>query len=168
MSAQVRQITNVLLRAAADLGHGGALSEYRIDAENGTYRVTMKISRNFPSPGESTFKRSELAEILIRDNRRVERFLGKLSEEFDVFALGGLEPSHPFLHPTFYSFSFQDSSGAAHSFQYSIECSRHLDKRYERLIRTFDGFFESKRIFDKFYAQEQPGESEQKSWWKFW
>ena len=98
----------------------------------------------------------------------MEMFLEKLSEKFDVFALGDLKPRYPFLHPTFYSFSFQDSSGAVHSFDYSIECSRHLDEKYKQLVQTFDSFFERKRISDKFSEQGERGKSDSKSRWKFW
>ena len=168
MNKPERQITNVLLRASADLGHGGAAYEYRIDADGANYLVMLKISRSFPTPGERSFQPSELVEILTKDNRQVEMFLEKLSERFNVFALGDLKPRHPFLHPTFYSFCFQDSSGADHSFDYSIECSEHLDEKYRQLVQTFDSFFERKRIFDKFFEQGERGKSDSKGWWKFW
>lgn len=92
-----------------------------------------------------------MTETLSKDQLRVEEFLGKLSTEFNVYEMVDLKPSYPFLHPTFYSFSFRDSAGKSHSFEYQLECSNHVDEKYKGLIREFDGFFESERVFDKFF-----------------
>lgn len=75
----------------------------------------------------------------------MEEFLRRLSEEFNVYELSDLKSPYPFLHPTFYSFSFRDGAGGSHSFEYRIECSNHLDERYERLIHEFHSFFEPGR-----------------------
>ncbi len=120
-------------------------------------------------PGESSFKPSEMTEVLRKDNQQVEKFLSKLLLKYAVFELTDLSPPHPFLHPTFYSFKFRDSSGASHSFDYGIECSRHLNDKYKGLVQAFESFFESRRISDKFYEQETAEKSRAKErWWKFW
>ena len=176
MSELLHQITNVQLRVAADLGHGGPSSEYRIDSDKGGYTVTLRISRPFlgpgrsplpppqppsrsprplPAPSETAFQPSHLTEVLVKDHRQVEEFLRKLSTEFNVYELADLEPPYPFLHPTFYSFIFRDSAGRSHSFEYRIECSNHLDERYKGLIQEFHIFFESERVFNKFFESER-------------
>ncbi|HYE15653.1 MAG TPA: hypothetical protein VD968_14510 [Pyrinomonadaceae bacterium] len=151
MSEQTSRITHALMRVAADLGHGGPLSEYKIDSGEGGYGVTLAISKPFPSPGQNRFRSPSMTETLAKGRREVEEFLEKLSAEFNVFRLADLEPKYPFLHPTFYSFCFQDSAGEGHAFEYRIECSSHLDERYEALVREFESFFESRRVFDKFF-----------------
>lgn len=174
MSELLHRITNVLLRVAVDLGHGGHLSEYRIDAGKDGYGVTLRISRPSSRPGaphplppqppsstprevlkESHSNPAQLIETLGKDLRQVEEFLGKLSTEFSVYELIDLKSPYPFLHPTFYSFSFLNSAGECHSFKYQIECSNHLDERYKRLIQEFDRFFESGRVFDKFFESQR-------------
>jgi hypothetical protein len=176
MSELSHRITNVLLSVAADLGHGGPLSEYRIDAETDGYTVMLRISRPFLGPGrsllppplppsrsprllpaseENHFKASHMTEVLVKDHQQVEEFLRKLSVEFNVYELADLKPSYPFLHPTFYSFSFVDSAGESHSFKYQIECSNHLDEKYKGLVQEFDSFFESGRVFNKFFESQR-------------
>lgn len=178
MSESPRQITSVRLSVAADLGHGGPLSEYRVEAGEAGYTVTLRISsltprpggraappprppspspRPLPPPAEDYDAPTHLTEVLAKGRQEVEEFLGKLSAEFDVYGMGDLKPLYPFLHPTFYSFSFRDSAGGAHSFEYQIECSNHLDERYGRLVREFDSFFESRRVFDKFFESRRRG-----------
>lgn len=151
MSESARRITNALLRVASDIGHGGSIAEYRIDSHGDVYTATLKISRPHPAPGESRFRPSEMTEVLAKDNQQAAEFLRKLSAEFNVYELADLKSPYPFLHPTFYSFSFRDSSGGGHSFDYQIECSNHLDGKYRELVQEFDNFFESRRVFDKFY-----------------
>lgn len=85
----------------------------------------------------------------------MEEFLRRLSAEFDVYALADLKWPYPFLHPTFYSFSFRDAAGASHGFEYRIECLNHLDERYQRLVQEFEGFFESRRVFAKFFESRR-------------
>ncbi len=53
MAELSEQITNVLLRVAADLGHGGHLSEYRIDSDKDGCMVKVSISSPFMGPGRS-------------------------------------------------------------------------------------------------------------------
>lgn len=172
----MHQITNVLLRVVADAGHGGPVFEYRIDSDKDGYAVTLRISslvagpgRNPspppappsrspltpPAPVEHHFEPSHLTEVLSKDRQQVEEFLGRLSAEFNVYELTGMKSPYPFLHPTFYSFSFRDSAGASHSFEYQIECSNHLDEKYRRLIQEFESFFESRRVFDKFFESQR-------------
>lgn len=136
------------MRAAVDIGHGGPFSEYKVDSERGVYAVTLRISGTPRGPGAS---RTQLTEVLTKDGRQVEEFLGRLSAEFDVYGLTDLKSPYPFLHPTFYTFAFQDSAGAGHGFEYQIECANHLDERYEGLVRAFELFFESERVFAKFF-----------------
>lgn len=176
VSASTHQITGVLLRVAADLGHGGALSEYRIDSGKDGYAVTLRISRPLPGPGGSPlpppsppsrsprtppapaaghFDPTHMTEVLVKDHRQVEEFLRKLSAEFNVYELADLKSPYPFLHPTFYSFSFRDSAGRSHGFEYQIECSNHLDEKYRGLVQEFDSFFESRRVFDKFFESRR-------------
>lgn len=155
MSDVSPQITAALMSVAADIGHGGPFSEYRINQERGVYAVTLRISGTPRAPGAS---RSQLAEALTKDGPQVEEFLRSLAAEFNVYGLTDLKWSYPFLHPTFYTFAFQDSAGAGHGFEYQIECANHLDERYERLVRAFEGFFESERAFAKFFgSQRQEG-----------
>lgn len=174
MSESPHRITNVLLRVAADLGHGGHVSEYRIDSVEDGYRVTLWIAgaftgpdmrppplppspstRPLPLPPESESAPPHMTEVLAKERQQVEEFLRKLSAEFNVYELGDLKPRHPFLHPTFYSFSFLDSAGRSHSFEYQIECSSHLDEKYKRLLEEFDGFFEGGRVFNKFFESRR-------------
>ena len=157
------------MRVATDLGHGGHLSEYRIDLDKEGYTVTLSISGSLTNLGgnplatpqspshlthqpfkESYAKPLRSTEVITKNNQQVKEFLRKLSNEFNVFALADLKSQYPFLHPTFYSFSFRDSEGKCHNFEYQIECSNHLDKKYERLVREFDAFFESRRVFNIF------------------
>ncbi len=148
MSDVSTQIISAVMRVSADIGHGGPVSEYKIDSERGVYAVTLRISGTPRAPGASW---SQLTEALTKDRRQVEEFLRRLSADFGVYELTDLKWSYPFLHPTFYTFAFQDSAGAGHSFEYQIECANHLDERYERLIRAFESFFESERVFAKFF-----------------
>ncbi len=169
-------ITNVLLHVSVDPGHGGPLSEYRIDSEEDGYTVTLRISRPFlgpgrsplpppiprsqsprplPASGEHHFKPSHMTEVLVKDHQQVKEFLRKLSTEFNVYQLTDLKSPYPFLHPTLYSFSFRDSAGKSHSFTYQIECSNHLDEKYKGLIQEFDSFFESGRVFNTFFESQR-------------
>ena len=164
MSESSRHITDVLLRVSADPGHGGPYSEYKIDSGAGGYTVTLRISRLVPRPTPPGSPRppaasvsrqpepSHLTEVLVKERRQVEEFMDRLSTEFNVYELTDLSPAHPFLHPTFYSFSFRDSAGRSHGFEYHIECSNHLDEKYRRLVEEFQNFFESARVFDKFFG----------------
>jgi hypothetical protein len=97
-----------------------------------------------------------MTEVLAKDNRQAAEFLRKLSAELNVYELADLKSPYPFLHPTFYAFSFRDSAGGGHSFDYQIECSNHLDEKYRELVQEFDNFFESRRVFDKFYESGRP------------
>lgn len=176
MTESPHQITNALLRVAADIGHNGLLSEYRIDSDEDGYQVTLTISKPFaglgsspltpptpPSPSPRPLSVSEgehvkpphLSEVLVKEQQQVEEFLRKLSTDFNVYELADLKSPYPFLHPTFYSFSFRDSAGQSHSFEYQTECSNHLDEKYERLVQEFDSFFESRRVLDKFYEGQR-------------
>ena len=133
----------MLLRAARDLGHGGTASEYRIEPDGDDYQVTVTVSNPFPAPGATSFQPTAQAQALSKDTPQVEQFLRQLSTEFNVFELSDLKPSYPFLHPTFYTFSFQDAAGRQHSFRYDIEGSHHLDASYQGLVEAFHSFFES-------------------------
>jgi hypothetical protein len=175
MSERSHHITHVLLRVAADLGHNGLLSEYRIDSDNDGYTVALRISKpciglgSSPVPppppsqpprpllayGKDRFEPGHRTEVLVKDHQQVEEFLRRLSTEFNVYELADLKPSYPFLHPTFYSFSFRDSAGKSHSFTYAIECAHHLDEQYKELIQEFDSFFESSRVFDAFFKSQR-------------
>ena len=181
MSELSSQITEVVLRASIDPGHAGLFSEYRIDSDTDVYRVTLSISRPLdgfdssplppptppstlppserprplPASVEAHWRPSHLTEILVKERREVDEFLGRLATKFDVYQLGDLKSPYPFLHPTFYSFSFRDSAGRSHGFEYQIECSNHLDEKYEGLVREFDSFFESARVFGKFFESRR-------------
>lgn len=98
-----------------------------------------------------------MTEVLAKDGRQVEEFLVRLTDEFGVYELTDLKSPYPFLHPTLYSFSFRDSAGEAHGFEYQIECSNHLDDNYRSLIEEFESFFESRRVFAKFFQSPRPG-----------
>ena len=148
MSGASRHITSALMRVAADIGHGGPFSEYRIDSGRSVHEVTLRISGTPQAPGVGG---SQLTEVLTKDGRQVEEFLRRLSAEFNVYGLTDLKSPYPFLHPTFYTFAFQDSGGAGHGFEYQIECASHLDRRYEGLVRAFESFFESERVFARFF-----------------
>ncbi len=176
MSEITNPITRVRLSAVADLGHGGPLSEYRIDPNGEGYTVTLRISLLSSRPGEmppppqppsasprllspigkTPFNSSQITETLMKERQQVEEFLRKLSAEFNVFELTDLKFPF-FLHPTTYSFSFQDAAGRSHSFEYRIECSSHLDERYRVLVEEFESFFESRRVFEKFYESRRNG-----------
>lgn len=172
------KITHVLMRVATDIGHGGPISEYRIEPDEDGYAVTLRISKPFggtvagrtpqpqppsrsprepPASGGAQLGPQHVTEVLPKGRGQVEEFLRKLAAEFDVYGLSDLRPQHPFLHPTFYSFSFRDSDGGSHGFEYQIECSNHPDERYKRLVREFDSFFESGRVFDKFFESVRRG-----------
>lgn len=170
MNESPHQITNVLLRVSADPGHGGPFSEFKIDIDKDGYAVTLRISKTSPGPSHNPlpqppapsprwlttsrghhFKPSHITEVLVKDRQQVEEFLRKLSTEFNVYELGGLKSPYPFLHPTFYSFNFRDSAGKSHSFEYQIECFNHLDEKYQGLVKEFDSFFESERVFSKYF-----------------
>jgi len=139
------QITHVLLHVSQDLGHGGSASTYRIEPDGDGYQVTLSVSRPFPARGERASQPSAKTQALVKDKEQVEQFLHWLSTEFNVFELGDLKSPYPFLHPTFYSFSFRDAAGRDHSFSYQIECLNHLDARYQGLIEAFHSFFESRK-----------------------
>lgn len=44
------RITNVLLRVVADPGHGGPVSEYRVEGDGAGHTVTLRISEAFRPP----------------------------------------------------------------------------------------------------------------------
>lgn len=166
MSEVSQRITDVLLLVSTDPGHGGPFSEYKIDSADDRYTVTLTIFRLFPtlgSPGlpappafgKPQLERSQLTEVLEKEDWQVKEFLNKLSTDFNVYKLVDLKPQYPFLHPTFYSFRFRDSEDKQHCFKYHIECSNHLDETYERLIQEFDSFFESRRIFNTFFERQR-------------
>lgn len=176
MSEPVHQLTSVLLRVVADPGHNGPLSEYRIDPDQDGHRVTLRISRIAPGlerspvpppvapPGSprslpiaegNQLRTSSITETLAKDQQQVEIFLAKLASEFHVYELTDLSWSYPFLHPIFYTFSCQDSAGQSHRFEYQIEGSNHLDERYQRVIEEFSRFFESERVFSRFFASQR-------------
>jgi hypothetical protein len=185
MSAEKRQITHASMSVSHDPGHGGDSYQYRIDANGENHKVTLTITgsyfpRHKPLPrfGEDIPMPPRMEEILVKEKHQVEEFLRKLSEEFGVFELTDLKTMH-WLHPSYYSFGFQDSSGAEHVFSYMIDCSHHIDERYKRVVEAFDVFFEVERISRKFYEQvEKPKEQKwlerkkqeraKKRWWKFW
>ena len=141
MNPDIR-IISVLLRITSDFGHGGTASDYRIDADGKGYKVTRQLSRSFPSPGERVFTPYARTTAIKKSKRQVEEFLGRLAQEFNVFALSDLQSPHPYLHPTFYSFGFRDAAGREHGFRYKIEGSHHLDSRYQELVEAFRSFFE--------------------------
>lgn len=191
MCAEKRRITLASLSASHDPGHGGSYYTYRIDPDGENYKVTLTITVSYfprylpyPRPGVDLYEPPRMEEILVKEKHQVEEFLRKLSEEFGVFELTDLETMH-WLHPTYYSFGFQDSSGTkAHVFSYRIDGSHHIDERYKRLVEAFDDFFERERISRKFYEQivrpeeqkwlelkEQERKKQKratKRWWKFW
>ena len=147
MHEQDARITHVRLYASHDIGHGGATYDYSIEADaedTEGYKVTLTVSRLSPAPGERSFQPSRVTEVLRKDQPQVEAFLRRLSDEFQVFELTDLKSPYPFLHPTFYSFSFGDSAGRTHSFNYQIEAV-HLDARYQALVAAFHSFFESEQ-----------------------
>ena len=187
MSELAHSITYAQLRVAADLGHGGPSSEYKIVLDGDSHTVSLTISKPFPGPGEGAlppppppsptpqprpasgapvYQPSYMTEVLVKDKQQVEEFLNKLITQFNVYELSDLAPPYPFLHPTFYSFSFRDSAGRSHSFDYRIECLTHLDERYRKLVEEFESFFESRRVFDKFYASQRDRTRASKPWWK--
>jgi hypothetical protein len=170
------EISMVLLRVSVDPGHNGPFCEYKIDSDPTGFRVTLRISRLVQAPGkhpvppprppsptplplpvpeEYSFRPSGLTEVLTKDQRQVRAFLERLTTEFRVYELTDRESPYPFLHPTFYTFSFGDAVGTNHSFTYRIEAAKHVDARYRRLIEAFDSFFESRRVFDAFWRSEQ-------------
>lgn len=176
MSEQNHQITRVVLRVVADPGHNGPLSEYRIDPDPAGYTVTLRISRIVPglernpvpppiaSPRwprsrqaaeGNQLRTSSITETLAKAPQQVETFLQKLVTELHVYELTDLKWSYPFLHPIFYTFSCQDSDGQSHGFEYQIEGSNHLDERYQRLIAEFNSFFESERVFKRFFESQR-------------
>lgn len=176
MSETAHDIISVRLRVSVDPGHGGPFYEYQIDSDPAGYSVTLRISRLVHDPGSSSvppprppspsllplptpqtnpWRSSGLTEVIKKDQRQVRAFLEQLSTEFNVYALTDRESPYPFLHPTFYTFSFQDTVGRSHSFSYRIEASNHVDERYQRLIEVFDSFFESRRVFDAFWRSQR-------------
>lgn len=175
------QITNIKLSASHDLGHGGSAYYYELTAVEDVYKISLSTSSSiYPGPG-SPFKEplnldyEDTSVELKKDSQQVKEFLRKLSKEFNVFELTDFRTLN-FLHPSFYTFTFQDSTGAEHSFEYMIECSNHLDKKYEMLVKTFNEFFEMDRIASQFYEKRQAAIEQfrekqrlaEKSWWKFW
>lgn len=152
MSDVSQRITSALLSVGADIGHGGTFSQYRIDSGPDGYAVTLRISGPPGPPGAGSL---QLTEALPKERGEVEEFLGKLSAELNVYGLTDLESPYPFLHPTFYTFAFTDSEGGGHDFEYRIECANHLDERYRRLVEEFDEFFESRRVFAKFFESRR-------------
>lgn len=191
MNAEKRQITHASMSASHDPGHGGSYYTYRIDTDAENYKVMVTITGAyfprylpFPHPGGDFYEPPRMEEILVKEKHQVEEFLRQLSEVFGVFELTDLKTMVT-LHPTYYSFGFQDSSGAkAHIFEYTIDCFHHIDERYKRLVEAFDAFFEAERISRKFYEQKVKPEEQKwlelkeqerkkqkrakKRWWKFW
>lgn len=170
------EISTVLLRVSVDPGHNGPFLEYKIASDPAGYTVTLRISRLVHAPGkhpapplrppsptplplpvseEYSFRSTGLTETLTKDQQQVRAFLERLVAEFRVYELTDRESPYPFLHPTFYTFSFGDAAGTSHSFTYRIEAAKHVDERYRRLIEAFDSFFESRRVFDTFWRSEQ-------------
>lgn len=176
MSETAPDIISAQLRVSVDPGHSGPFYEYKIDSDVTGYTVTLRISRLVydsgsssvppprpPSPSplplpaaqENHFRSSGLSEVIKKDQQQVRAFLERLSTELNVYALTDRESPYPFLHPTFYTFSFGDAAGRSHSFSYRIEASNHVDEQYQRLIEVFDSFFESRRVFDAFWRSQR-------------
>ncbi|MDQ3814654.1 MAG: hypothetical protein M3347_11980, partial [Armatimonadota bacterium] len=143
VSEQRYQITRVLLHVSRDLGHGGAAATYQIEPDGDGYEVRLTVSRLSPAPGERAFQPSRITQTLAKDKREVDAFLRRLGAEFNVFDWADLKSPYPFLHPTFYTFSFHDAAGRQHGFNYQIEGSHHLDAKYQALVQAFESFFQS-------------------------
>ncbi len=142
-------ITHALMRAARDIGHGGPTIEYRIDFDKGVYTITRFSSRLTPAPGERRFSSVSSTDELAKDDGEVREFLYALITKHRIYDLTDLSWTFPFLHPTFYTFQVEDSTGRAHRFEYRIECSNHLDSRHEKLVRAFEVFFDSGSAADR-------------------
>ena len=154
MNTGTREITAASLGVSRDTGHGGAHYHYRVDRRQGEYAVSVTIGRHHPAPGERSFKPSTMTEALHKDGREAADFLSRLALVHKVFELEGRDCPHAFLHPTFYSFSFTDSEGFSHAFEYKIEAGRHHDDAYRGLVEEFERFFEAGRIARSFYESE--------------
>jgi len=136
-------ITRTLMRVARDIGHGGPTVEYRIEFDEGAYAINRFSSRLTPTPGVRSFSPVRSTESLAKHEGDVKEFLDALIINHRIYDLTDLTWTVPFLHPTFYTFECQDSIGRTHRFEYRIECSNHLDIRYEKLVAAFEEFFES-------------------------
>ncbi len=169
MFAAEHKLVLASLRIASDLGHGGTCADYRLKKREGDCEASVRVSRPFPRPGETRFKPSEMEEVVHKDLQQADKFLGKLTSKYRVQELHDLAPDHPFLHPTSYSFSFEDASSKTHSFTYSIECSRHIDPRYQGLVQSFEAFFPGAEVMNRFAERERrEQERDERPWWKFW
>ena len=172
MTTETREITAASLGVSNDPGHGGTYSAYSIKRTEDTYEVMIRVSRSFPSPGESRFRPSEMKVSLRKESREVAEFLGRLTLVYRVFELEGLACPSVFLHPTFYRFQFNDSRGGGHGFEYSVEVGRHHSDIYRRLVEDFEEFFESERVSRSFGENERvsqiASERDERPWWKFW
>ena len=146
MTTSTREITAASLSVSQDPGHGGGYSHYRVARRQEGYEASVTNSRLHPGPGERPFQPSTMTQPLHKDGREAADFLSRLALVHKVFELEGRAGPHVFLHPTSYSFSFTDSEGNRHGFEYGIEASRHHDDTYRGLVEEFEQFFEVRRI----------------------
>ena len=154
MTTSTRELTAASLSVSQDTGHGGAYSDYRVDRRQEGYEVSVSISRRYPAPGERSFRPGRMTQVLHKDGREVTDFLSRLALVYKVFELEGRACPTVFLHPTFYSFGFNDSEGLSHVFEYSIEAGRRHDDTYRALVEEFEQFFDAGRIARSIYEAE--------------
>lgn len=173
MSVGGRRLSKASLSEVVDPVHAGVVIVREVVRAGDGRRLTLSVSRH-PHIFDARETRSA-SETLERSEAETEAFLARLSEEFRVFELGDREPPYPFLHPTLYSFKFEDEGGAAHGFTYRVEARAHHDAAYRRLVEAFEQFFKSRLIEDFFardHAREKGREDEPTPppapWWKFW
>lgn len=160
MTTGNREIVDAAMDVSQDMEHGGAYSSYRVWRPRGEYEVSVTIRRLHPGPGERSFQPSTTKEVLHKDDREVADFLSRLALVHKVFELEGRACPTVFLHPTSYSFSFRDSEGSSHVFEYGVEAGRHHDDTYRGLVEEFEQFFEVRRLARSLYEAEMRREAE--------
>lgn len=162
-------ITQASLHTAADPGHGGLSSQLEIVRVGEAYRVSARISRFLPSPGEQGFEPRQWSSVLPKHASEIEAFLHSLLEAHEVFTLQDLATTQAALHPTSHTFRFGTDTGLVHEFRYRIEGGKQLDPRHAALVKDFENFFDKRMLVESFLgAVEGRSTPSGKPWWKFW
>lgn len=144
--------------------HAGIAIDYEVRRAGGGDRLTLSV-RRAPSLFD-TRETARASEEQTKSAAEVDAFVARLVGEFGVFELRDSQPPFPFLHPTLYTFRFEDDRGAEHGFTYRVEAREHHDERCRRLVESFEEFFRSPLLEDFF----SPGRTDPapRPWWKFW
>jgi hypothetical protein len=145
MSQNKFVITSFLLSVSYDPGHVGLIDNYRIDKTETGYKIVLETTQYeyVKKAGKFVQEKSTKTSIIKKKSEEVQSFLERLNKEYLIFELkDNQQPTHPLLHPTFYTMHIINSEGRTHESKYTVESDNHYDSKYKRLIDAVKQFFE--------------------------